>query len=392
MRTRALPPAAAILALLFGAASAAAQTQPGAAQQIQPIAAPVALGFRSVERFRFAIEVANLGAPLPSSPMRIVAEGGGRVLAAGVRGTWDMAFDRLTLDGSPIAGAGPLALLNASVDTTQPHRVSYRADYTGIRTTPPGAGNAGIQMILGQIVDTAAYSLFVPPQAPVAERTPLVDLNAAMFQFLSYSRLGAQIVQPSAAATPVGLLDYHGRSALMVRQAGPMAVRIMNIDLPLQSEAVGIIDVATGMPLFVRGQLTGPQRLPFMNGAVHYLVRMASAIDGMPDPIAALQPLTPPPGQTPPPSAAAPMPAPAAMPPAAPPPMPMPAASAPRAAPATAPVTAPLQPAAPAAAQPPAGTSPATQQRLQTLKSLYDQGLITREQYDQRQREILANP
>jgi membrane carboxypeptidase/penicillin-binding protein len=70
----------------------------------------------------------------------------------------------------------------------------------------------------------------------------------------------------------------------------------------------------------------------------------------------------------------------------------MPAASAPRAAPATAPVTAPLQPAAPAAAQPPAGTSPATQQRLQTLKSLYDQGLITREQYDQRQREILANP
>ncbi|MGQ0674972.1 MAG: SHOCT domain-containing protein [Rhodospirillales bacterium] len=36
--------------------------------------------------------------------------------------------------------------------------------------------------------------------------------------------------------------------------------------------------------------------------------------------------------------------------------------------------------------------SPANQQRLQTLKNLHDQGLISREQYEQRQREILANP
>jgi hypothetical protein len=38
----------------------------------------------------------------------------------------------------------------------------------------------------------------------------------------------------------------------------------------------------------------------------------------------------------------------------------------------------------------PAGLSALQQQRLQSLKGIYDQGLISREQYEQRQREILA--
>jgi hypothetical protein len=372
---------AAAAALALGVAPALAQTQfgPGPAQQIQPISAPVALDFRSVPRFRFAVEVVNQGVPLPSSPMRALAEGAGRAIAAGRRGAWTLSFDRLTLDGTPIVGAGPLAVLDAQVDPASPERVSYRADYRGIRSTPPGAGNAGIQMILGQIVDTTAFSLFVPPQAPVAAGAPVADLNAAMQRFLSRSRLGAQLLQAASAAMPVGTLDHHGRQALLVRQMGPLAVRIMNVDLPMQSEAMGIIDQATGLPLFISGRLTGQSRLPFANGMVNYLIRMAAAVDGMPDPVQQLQPPTPPPGQTLPPSAAA---------PPLPPPMQQPPA-APAAAPAPRPAPPPA--AAPPASQPmPAGLSALQQQRLQSLKGIYDQGLISREQYEQRQREILA--
>jgi hypothetical protein len=369
-------------AMLAMAAAPAALAQPPAAgpQSVQPIAQPQQLVLRP-SKFRFAAEAANLGVPLRNSPARILAEGSGLVAPDPRSTDWILNFERLYVDGAPYA-ANPLARALVQINPAAPNLRKFDIDYRGIQASPQAAANPYAFVFLRRIVDTTIYALFLPPPTPVVDRTPVVDVNPALYRHIAQAVPGAQIVQPATPAVATGLLDYRERRALMVRQSGPFTVRAYNANVTFQSDAVGIVDLLTAIPLFMRAQVAGDVPLPFVNGRIDYLLRVSVSLDDQANPLDALQPLTPLPGQGPPPSAVAPMPMPAV----APPPMPVPAAAPPASPPRAAPSP------APAAASPPAGVSPATQQRLQTLKSLYDQGLITREQYEQRQRELLANP
>jgi hypothetical protein len=365
--------AAALAAAAFAVSPPiAAQTPPAGAQAaaIRPLAQPVNLTLQPVLAFRFAGESVNAGAPARNGPNRILAEGSGRVSPGRTRALWQLTFERFTLDGGLLAAVGPLAALTVHMDNATRSVASFDADYSGLGRSPLTASNPAYQEIVRRVVDATAYSLYLPPPGGIGQNTPVVDPNPAIQRHLFGIAQGAQIAYPAAPGLAVGIVGYQGRECLIVRQSGPLVVRAFGQDIQLRSEGDGVIDLLTAMPLFLSSRITGGAPLPIVTGPFDYTVRLAVAFDNMPDPMQTLAAAARP--APPPPAAAAPMPVPAV-------------AAPPRATPAPAPVP-------PAAASPPAGVSPATQQRLQTLKSLYDQGLITREQFEQRQRELLANP
>jgi hypothetical protein len=354
----------------FAGGEALAQTPPmggptGAqATAIRPLAQPVTLTLRPVMAFRFAGESVNAGAPARNGPNRIRAEGSGRVSPGKVLALWQLTFERFTLDGGQLAAVGPLAALNVRMNVATRAVAGFDADYSGLARSPLTASNPSYREIVRRVVDSTAYSLYLPPPGGIGQNAPVVDPNPAIQRHLFGVVQGAQIAYPAAPGLAVGIVGYQGRECLIVRQSGPLVVRAFGQDIQLRSEGDGVIDLLTAMPLFMSSRVTGGAPLPVVTGPFDYTVRLAVSFDGMPDPLQMRA------------AAAAPPP-----PPPAPPPPAAPVAAPPR--PAPPPVAAP-----PVAA--PAGLSALQQQRLQSLKGLYDQGLISHEQYEQRQREILG--
>jgi hypothetical protein len=170
----------------------------------------------------------------------------------------------------------------------------------------------------------------------------------------------------------MGEVQHRGRQAVLLRQADELVLRVNYRNVAMRSEATAAIDIATGMPLFVRARLFGPVDLPMIRGPLDYVIRVAVSVDTMDNPVAALAP--PPPAEPPP-----------------PPTKPRPAAKPPAPTKPAAPTARPSQPAAPPAAAPARPEGPENvARRLEQLKKLFDGGLITKEQYDAKQKEILG--
>lgn len=358
--------ASAALALALCGTPAAAQAPAAAAFTVQPLTAPLELNRQASPRFRFAGEAVNAGAPIPKNPGRVVLEGSGWMSAGERLTVWNLQFERMTLDNAVIVASAPLGSLALNIDVAPGggRGRSFTTSFDGLLRSQYGTFPGALR-IIKSIADTTAQALYDPPRYPIGDRAPVLDLNPALQRHVFFTLRGAQLVQGAPPATAAGVVGYLGRQGLLVRQAGPFVVRAYGQDLRLQSDAHAIVDMATALPLIVQARVTGNPPPP-VPGQLDYTFRLAFALDNMPDPLQTLA------------AAAAPPP-----PPAPPPPAPV-AAPAPRPAPAAAP--APRPP--PAAA--PAGTSALQQQRLQSLKGLYDQGLISREQYELRQREILS--
>ncbi len=359
---------AAVLVLCASALPAAGQTvQPpaGAAPGIQPITTPVKLATRPVRGCRFAAEAINAGTPMPNNPQRMAIEGNCDMDMGKQITSWILSVNRLTLDRTVVSAAGPLGNLSVNMDNNAPLLRNHRIDVAGLNASA-FATNANAQRTLRRFLDTMAFAVYAPPQAPVGERSPLLEINAALIRHLNGVLRDVQLVQAAPPAFVVGAVAYQNRQSLLVRQSGPFVARAYGQDMALTSQTDGVVDIDTGMPLFLGARVTGDIRMPFASGPVDFTLRLAIALDGMPDPQQTL--------------AAA----------AAPPPTPMPAAAAPPPRPVPAPAAAPAAAPAPRPAPPPAGATAAQQQRLQSLKGLYDQGLISREQFELRQREILS--
>jgi hypothetical protein len=295
--------AAALPGMLFWAAPAAAQVAPPSALAMpafdpgvtQPIQQPQRLALFHVPAFRFAVESLNLGMPLPNAPARVLAQGAGSVARGPTTTGWNLAIERLMLDGQVIAAAAPLATLTVSVGNDAPAQRFYRVEYPGLDTLPQAPPRSPIRNMVRALVDTIAFSLPVPPSQPVVDRSPVADIGVALQRYVSQALPDAQLVQPPAPAVAVGLVDRFARQGLLARQEGPFAVRTAYRDTVLRSEAVGVIDLATALPLFVQARVFGPVDLPFFRGPVDYGLRVAIALPDMGDPAAMLAPPAPPP-------------------------------------------------------------------------------------------------
>lgn len=379
----------AVFGLVFAALPVPAAAQPafGDGQPLRGIGTPISLAITPTQ-FRFAAELANLGSPFRATPSRTLIEGAGSVAPAPSKVYWQLDIWRLTVDGIVVQAGQPLAIALVVIDTSGPTVRPYRASYAGLNSIPQGAANPALQRLLARMVDTSIYALFVPYAAPIVARAPVVDFNLALHRFATGLVPNAQLVQAAAPAVALGLIDYRDREAMVVEQTGTAVVRAFNQDTALSTNASGVIHLATAVPLLVNARATGNMPMLMGGGTIDFLLRLAIALEGMPDPMDALQPLTPagislPPGAfaIPPPVAAAPTPT--VVPAAAPKPAARPAV--------------PAQPKpAPAAATsaPPQGKSGTItfeemQKQLGQLQELLKQGKITKEQYESQQRHLL---
>lgn len=383
-------------------APVAAQAQAGAApapppafdpQPVMPITQPLTLAISQVPAFRFAVELTNLGVLLPGGPGFALMEGAGTVARGPRSTTWQLAIDRMFLDGMQLAGSGPMVTLTINMDNAQPaHRV-YTANYRGldaVAQTAPGQPARGLVRIMA---DTAAYLVFQPLPQPVSERSPVVDFGETFRLYLAKMVPSAQVVRAPAPAFAVGQVVHRGRTGVLARQDDQFVARMFLRDVALRTEATGVIDTETGLPLFVRARAYGPVDLPAMRGPLDFVARLAVSFGTMGNPVEALAP----PAPVPPPAGVIVVPRDKAPPaaqqraPAAPTPAtPKPAATAPAAKPPAAKPAEPPAPSSPGAAPAQPGGPDTVARRLEQLKKLFDSGLITKEQYDAKQKEILG--
>lgn len=356
---------------------------------LQPMPEAQHLSIRGAPPFRFAIELVNLGLPVPGAPARILAEGTGAA-HHGLRTTfWRLQFTRLTVDRQVLSAMAPLASVDVDVATDNPIQRSFTASYRGMDSTV-APGNV-LRAFVVQIATIAAHGVLVPPARPVAPNGLVYDISEAVNQALQVSFGGAQLVAPIAPATAAGLIEVGRRDALLARLAGSTVARTAQGDVPLRVDGFAAIDRRTGLALLTRTRFSGVAQLASLRGPVDMTITFVIVPEGTGDAVAALPPSpqlmtgTAPPIGTPgagtermapvdsPPPGLAPPPRPAAKPPAAKPAV----TPKPQAAPAG------DRPAAPAAAGDVA-------RRLEQLKSLFDRGLITKEQYEAKQKEILG--
>lgn len=339
-------------------------------QPVAPIARPRVLSVVAVPSFRFAAELTNVGVPIAGYPGFGLVEGAGTVIHGPASTVWKIAVQRVFADGMQLAGTAPLALLTIDVSHAPPHRRTAMIDFRGLDLVPQAPPGSPARMLMRNVANATVAMIYTPLPSPVGDRAPAVDLSDSFRQVLTRLSPPGEIIRAPAPAFAMGEVQQRGRPAILLRQDGDFVLRTHYRDVAMRSEASAAIDIATGMPLFVRARLFGPVDLKLVRGPVDYVIRIAVSVDDMENPVAALAPPPPPPPpQTPPPPVQA---KPAAKPPA----QPRPAAT----------TTKPTPPAA--APQRPEGAD--VPRRLEQLKKLFDGGLITKEQYDAKQKEILG--
>jgi hypothetical protein len=145
--------------------------------EIQPLQEPRKLGIFHVPAFRFAAETINTGIPLPGTPNRFLAKGGGTVVRGPRTTGWTLVVEHIVIDGLVLAAGAPLVTLTVSVENDAPAQRFYNAEYRGLETLPQGAPGSPIRRIVRGMADTLAFALPMLPSQPIAERSPVLDLN-----------------------------------------------------------------------------------------------------------------------------------------------------------------------------------------------------------------------
>lgn len=375
-RPQSAPPATSATALPIGAAA--------------PLDAPVALRPQFVPEFAFATEALNLGRVAPGSPQRTILAGRGTVAPRAAVTIFRLWIDRLNLDGREFAGGQPFVIVDGEIQPGPQKFRSLSIDTSGYNQLPPTGHRAAPSQLIHQAIEAFLDGLFLPPRGPVAMAAPLVDLSPALQRDLARMMPYAPMARPVAPATVAGMRVHDGRLALVAALHDDLQLNLGGQPVALRLDHEILLDQETALPILVRTRISGVPNMPPLAGPVDYIVRSFVALPGMRDPIAQLA--TPPlpaalTDQLPPFPQRPEMPAPPKKPVAKPAPAkPAPARNAPPQ------ETGPKPTASPAA---PATSAPATSAdevaaRLEALKRLLDRGLITPEQYETKQKEILG--
>lgn len=338
---------------------------------VSPLREPIQLSLAGAPEFRFAAEVVNAGIGRPDLPRRILIAGTGSAHRGLTATVWNLIVLRANLDGQAIGGTTPLAIVTVEIDGTRPNGVTEHSDFRGLNALAGGAAGAPAMSMLRSVIAAAALGAYAPPAQPLVQSMPVLNVTLPVERYVRRSLRDARIVQPVPPAIVTGVMFYNGRRAVELQLAGSYAIQYGYATVALRADGVAAIDTATGLPLFTQFRSHGPVQLAVAQGLVDYTMRSAIALPDMPDPVTLLTPPQPP-APEPPPAAAAP---PKAVPKAT--------VAKPAASPPAEPKT------KPAPAKPPAAADDAGK-RLEQLKSLFDRGLITKDQYDAKQKEILG--
>ncbi len=374
MTMRFKPLRAAAIALAIAAAAVAGPTGPsaqvaiGAAGQatftVRPIPTPTPLRLGAVPNFDFAAEVVNAGIKLPGIGDYITVEGTGSVLPANKTVIWRFEFTKVTVDTEVATGAGsPLAVLTVETDPARPDESSYAVGYAPPAVLPP---RSPAHRVLDTVTRTLISALADPSGPPLSVGAPLVDVSDGVRRYLKRFLQPLEMTDPINPLTVEGLTLHQGRVGIVARSQDQFQLRYGPQPVALTADATMMFDRPTAIPLLADFRITGNVQAPNVSGPVDLRVKVFVSITGMRSPNEMLRGIPQPRGATP---AAAPAPAAA--------PQPQRRAAPPAAAP------------APQAAPQPADRQQMIQ-RLEMLKELYQRNLLTKEQYEQQQREILS--
>jgi pyruvate/2-oxoglutarate dehydrogenase complex dihydrolipoamide acyltransferase (E2) component len=363
--------------VVIGAAGSAVVT-------VRPIPTPTPLRLGAVPRFDFAAEVTNSGVPLPGLGDYIVVEGTGSVAPLGKTVIWRFEFLKVTIDTAVVRGSGPLAVLTVETDTANPDGSSFALGFAPPHELPP---RSPAHRVLDTATRTLIAALADPSGPPLAVGSPLVDVSAGVRRYLKRFLQPVEMTDPIAPLVVEGLSLHQGRVGIVARALDQFQLRYGPQPVALNAEALMMFDRPTALPLLADFRVTGTVQAPSVSGPVDVRVKAFLSVTGMRSPNEMLRGVPQPRGATP---AAAPAPS---------QPRTGPAPAQPQAAPQTAPArrAAPPPAAAPPAAAPAQQSAPGAQpaerqqliQRLEMLKELYQRNLITKEQYEQQQQEIL---
>ncbi|MGQ0676478.1 MAG: SHOCT domain-containing protein [Rhodospirillales bacterium] len=366
----------AAVALAIGAAAIAQPTGPsaqvaiGAAGQatftVRPIPTPTPLKLGAVPKFDFAAELVNSATPLPGLGEYIVVEGTGSVEPSIKTVIWRFEFMKVAVNTAVVQGTGPLAVLTVETDPSSPDESSFALGFAPPQALPPGSP-------AHRVLDTATRTLIAaladPSGPPLSVGAPLVDVSDGLRRYLKRFLRPMEMTDPINPLTVEGLTLHQGRVGIVARAVDQFQLRYGPQPVALSADATMMFDRPTALPLLADFRVTGDVRAPNMNGPVDVRVKVFVSITGMRSPNEMLRGVPPPARATP---AAAPAPQPQAA--------PQPQRRAP-------PAAAPAPQGAPAPAQP--ADRQQLIQRLEMLKELYQRNLITKEHYEQQQREIL---
>ncbi|MCC6470761.1 MAG: SHOCT domain-containing protein [Alphaproteobacteria bacterium] len=374
--------------LSIAAGLAAQETAPAASPSIgsaAPLDRPVTLRPQFVPEFAFVTEALNLGRVPAGSPQRAILFGHGTAAPRANVTIFRLWVDRLHLDGRDFGGGQPLVVVDGEI---QPGPQKFRTlslDTTGFAQLPASGYGVAPSRVVQQAITAFLDALFLPPRGPTAMATPVVDLTPALQRDLARMIPSAALMRAVAPATVVGGRAHDGRPALVAALRDEVQLNVAGQAIALDMESEFLLDQETALPIMIRTRMRGLANNPPPGGPVDYVVRSYVALPGMQDPMQHL--------------ATAPVPAEAQVLPPFPerpkqiaPKAPAAAKPAPAREAAPKPDAAPAKPPAPAKAAPrpasPSGDDIAA--RLQALKDLRDRGLITPEQYEAKQKEILG--
>jgi hypothetical protein len=380
------------VALSASAGMAQQPPAPATLYAVQPIAEPSVLVYRHTPSFRFVTVMRNFGPPLPGIPQQTVMEGGGTVIPDTRSTTWRLTVEKLAIDNQVYQASMPLALVTADTVASRPGARFKDVDLRGLASISYGAPpNAPAAVMLRRNLRAISAAMTPPQSAPIGPGSVVYDANPALYDFMYYRVPGAQIVKPLRPLVAQGIVFYMARPGILATVSDAATVLYASRYLTLTVDATAIFDLSSGLPLMVRLHLRGETDLPVYRGPVELVVVNVLALPGMRDPVPDAFAMAQPSLDA----------VPVAMgglgidpsrlaEPATPPKRepPRPAAAKPPAKPAAAPE--PKAGEKPAAAPKPAPAGADVAGRLQQLKDLFDRGLITREQYEAKQLEILG--
>ncbi len=380
-------PLVAAIVLLLASAAHAQPAAPAGAGPFLPIGSavpldrPLQLRPQFVPEFSFVTESLNLGRSAPGSLQRVILAGRGTVAPRANVTIFRLWIDRLHLDGRDFGGGQPFVLVDGEI---QPGPQKFRTlaiDTTGYSQFPASGIGVAPSQVIRQATEAFLDGMFLPPRGSVAMATPIVDISPALQRDLTRMMPYAALTRAIAPAAIVGARTHDGRPVLVAALRDELQLNVAGQAVALTLESEFLIDQETALPLVIRTRIWGAPNAPPLAGPVDYVVRTFVSLPGMQEPMTQL--------------AAPPIPTTAPeLPLEGPPPAELPAPKKPAVAKPAPPTAAPAKPiASPAKPAPPAPAATPSDDvaaRLQTLKGLFERGLITQEQYEAKQKEILG--
>lgn len=233
----AVPAAAADSVEVWGIGAAEPETL-----TVSPLAAPVTPAFSAVPQFAFDLSISGEGLK-PAA-----ASGTGTLKLAGGHPTLTWQIGSVKIGRKSVQGSGrPLA------------QVAMRLDARGVAQesviTFPGYSEEDAEgedyIFLRLLVESLSSGWTTLPGQSLAMGQAAFDINRYLGRFFHAVAPGTLFTRPLPNGVVAGIVDYHGKQALVARFAGQGQVRTpRGVDVGLTIDGFALLDLATALPVY----------------------------------------------------------------------------------------------------------------------------------------------